>query len=105
MSRLVAETEPDAVFDQCSNNAFTMLREANEKVQRALDHWGCRDGFLRSNRLFQEDSRKLHCLQAAESAAGCAMSVLEEANADTFSAAKDVRVIFSNGLLNDHWLN
>lgn len=101
---LEAGTESSLVFDQGSSNAFSMLKEADDKIHQAIESWRYRDAEIRSGRLTQEDSRRLRGLQAADIAAGLAAQVFENANADTLIAAKAVQEIFHNVLLNDCWL-
>lgn len=104
MACLEAASESEAIFDQGSDNAFAMLRDADEKIQQALEHWLCRDGVVRATRLIQEDSRNLRGLQAADIAAGFASQIFEQADTDTLGGAKAVREVFPNVLLNDRWL-
>lgn len=104
MACLEAATESRTVFDRGYSMPFEMLMQADQKIQQAIEHWSCRDARTDPGRLAQEDSRLLLGLQAADITAGYAALLFEEAQADTPIAARAVRAVFPNVMLNEHWL-
>jgi hypothetical protein len=102
---LAAATEGQTVFDEGYHAPFELLLRADRKIQETIERWTYRDIRTKPDRLAQAESHLILGLQAADIAAGYAAKLFEEAHADTSTAARRVRSVFPNVLLNDSWFD
>lgn len=95
---------PDYVFDKASAPVLAKLKNAHNMVVESLNGARMIDAQLKAGSVFDEDSRRLLELQAADLAAGLARQIFESNFDDVESAAHRVRARFNRVLFNDRWL-
>ncbi|MCF8078474.1 MAG: hypothetical protein K9K88_04250 [Desulfobacterales bacterium] len=96
--------EPDFVFDLGSKKPFQNLQEAHQYMCIVVNQAFLSNKGIGPGSVFQNDSRKVLSLQAADIAAGVAREILESNYPDVQRASMAVKSIFERVLFNTRWL-